>query len=250
MGNDPLMNQFPALFELDANKDCKISDRLSINGGGSRYVWQWRRPLGEGQETIEMIGLCSLLHSVELKKEKDRWAWTGSSDKQFNVGAVKWLLNKNIGYNEGNHPGWCKWLPSKCNVFIWRAGLDKLATMDALKRRNIDRGDSNCVLCGEGEESMEHLFTSCCFAAMLCPIISLWCKILNIFAFSVNDLLDTHEHIGLKGIKKEVVQGIIRIGCWSIWKARNEARFNNKIIKLEGIIREIKTVGFLWFNSR
>ncbi|KAJ0896018.1 putative reverse transcriptase zinc-binding domain-containing protein [Helianthus annuus] len=145
-------------------------------------------------------------------------------------------------------PDWCKWLPSKCNVFTWRMGLDRLATM--LKRRNIDRGDPSCVLCGEGEELVEHLFTSCSIVSMLWPIISMWCKIPNILTFSVKDLPESHEHVGLKGNKKMVVQGIIKIGCWSIWKAMNDARFNNKVVKLEGIIREIKTVGFLWLNSR
>ncbi|XP_022031399.1 uncharacterized protein LOC110932365 [Helianthus annuus] len=122
--------------------------------------------------------------------------------------------------------------------------------MDGLFKRNIVRGDISCVLCAEGDETAEHLFTSYRVASTLWPIISLWCKISVILAFSVKDLLETHESIGLKGKKKEVIQGIIRIGCWSIWKARNEAKFNNKETKIEGIIREIMTVGFIWLSSR
>ncbi|XP_021995203.1 uncharacterized protein LOC110892342 [Helianthus annuus] len=122
--------------------------------------------------------------------------------------------------------------------------------MDTLKKRNIDRGDQTCVLCGDCDETVEHLFTSCSLSSMVWSIISSWCKIPVIWAFSVKDLLESHEFSGLNGKKKEIVQGIIIFGCWSIWKARNDFRFNDKPVKLEDIIRDIKSYGFFWFNAR
>ncbi|XP_022019760.1 uncharacterized protein LOC110919816 [Helianthus annuus] len=235
----PLSLRFPALFDLEMKKDCKIADRIVISGGISRFSWQWKRPLEAGQEVDEMIDLCRLLINFELKEEVDKWVWTGSVDNLFSVGSVKELLTKNIDSQGIYIPSRCRWIPRKCNVF-----------MDALKKRNIDRGDQTCVLCGEVDETVEHLFTSCNIASTVWSIVSMWCKIPMIWAFSVRDLLESHENIDLKGKKKQVIQGIIRIGCWSIWKARNESRFNNNPVKLEVIIREIKSVGFLWLNSR
>ncbi|XP_022041861.1 uncharacterized protein LOC110944507 [Helianthus annuus] len=223
-------------------KDCKMVDRIANFGGNSRFCLQWKRPLEAGQEVDEMIGLCSLLINFELKDDIDKWVWTGSVDKQFSVGSVKELLTKILGSQGIYIPSRCRWVPRKCNVFIWRLSMDRLASKDALKKRNIDRGDQVCVLCDEEDETVEHLFTSCYIALTLWSIVSMWCKIPLILAFSVRDLLESHENIGLKGKKKEVIQGIVRVGCWSNWKARNEARFNNKPAKLEGIIREIKSI--------
>ncbi|KAJ0935989.1 putative reverse transcriptase zinc-binding domain-containing protein [Helianthus annuus] len=182
-----------------------------------------------------MIGLCSLLINFELKKDIDKWIWSESADNQFSVGSAKELLTKNLGSQRIYIPSRCRWVPRKCNIFI-RLGLDKLASMDALKKRNIDRGDKVCVHCGEEDETVEHLFTSCYIALTIWSMVSMWCKIPLILAFLVRDLLESHENIGLKGKKKEVIQGIIRIGCWSIWKARNEARFNNNPANWRGLL--------------
>ncbi|XP_022004462.1 uncharacterized protein LOC110902028 [Helianthus annuus] len=122
--------------------------------------------------------------------------------------------------------------------------------MDALKKRNIDKGDGTCVLCGDQDESVEHLFTACGVASTIWSVVSLWCKIPHILAFSVKDLLEAHEVGSLKGRKKDLIQGIVRIGCWCIWKARNEVKFNNKEVKIEGIVRELKSLGFFWYNAR
>ncbi|MFS7898995.1 putative reverse transcriptase zinc-binding domain-containing protein [Helianthus anomalus] len=120
-------------------------------------------------------------------------------------------------------PSRCKWIPRKCSVFIWRLGMNKLATMDALKKRNMDNGDGACVLCGDHEETVEHLFTACGVASTIWSVVSR---------------------------KKDVIQGIVRIGCWCIWKSRNDIKFNNKEVKIEGIVREIKSFGLFWYNAR
>ncbi|MFS7974589.1 putative reverse transcriptase zinc-binding domain-containing protein [Helianthus anomalus] len=147
------------------------------------------------------------------------------------------MLTRNNNLQGNYVPSSCRWLPRKCSVFVWRLGLNKLATMDSLMKRNIVRGNQNCVFCLEAEETSVHLFTSCNLSSTVWSLVSLWCKIPFIWAFSVKDLLESHDFIGLSGKKKDMVQGIIRIGCWSIWKARNEVRFNNKNVKLEDIIR-------------
>ncbi|XP_022040479.1 uncharacterized protein LOC110943029 [Helianthus annuus] len=128
--------------------------------------------------------------------------------------------------------------------------MNRIATVDALNRRNIGVGSSACGLCEEDEESVEHLFTSCYFASMLWTLISNWCKCLPMVVFSFRGLIEIHNHVGLDGKKKKVLKGLVRIGCWSIWKMRNNARFENKEVKLEYIFGEVKKIGFLWFKSR
>ncbi|KAJ0878040.1 putative reverse transcriptase zinc-binding domain-containing protein [Helianthus annuus] len=245
----PLKHRFPSLFELETKKECRVIERIN-NSGNSRFSWKWRRVITAGQEVDDLIGLCSLLFNVSLIDVPDKWVWDGSADRLFSVSSIKASLSNKFNPQWNYVPSLCKWLPRKYNVFIWRLGVNKLATMDALKSRNIDRGDQTCVLCGECDETAEHLFSSCSFSSTVWALISLWCKIPCIWAFSVKDLLESHEFAGISGRKKDIIQGVIRIGCWVIWKSRNEARFNNKPVKMEEVIREIKSFGFFWFNAR
>ena len=128
--------------------------------------------------------------------------------------------------------------------------MGRIPTADALRRRNIQVRDASCQLCGEVEESVDHLFTGCIFATVLWQHISSWCKVQNLFAFSFKDLLEAHNYVGLSGRTKDIFYGIIIIGCWSIWKARNNTKFQLKKAKMEEVIGEVKALGFLWAKNR
>ncbi|KAJ0620843.1 hypothetical protein HanIR_Chr01g0001991 [Helianthus annuus] len=110
--------------------------------------------------------------------------------------------------------------------------------------------DVSCPLCNFGDESVDHLFTSCFVAAAVWQFISTWCKRPNIFAFSYKDLQELHLSAGLSEASKDAFQGIIIIVCWRIWKARNELKFAGKSLKIENITSEIKALNFLWFSNR
>lgn len=104
------------------------------------------------------------------------------------------------------------------------------------------------MLCKEGEETVEHLLRSCIVAAKVWQNLSLWTKVNRFFFFNVSDLLELHEHVAVGGKNKEALKGLIMVTSWCIWKARNEARFSNIEVNVEGIMQSIKTLGFLWYK--
>ncbi|KAM0044311.1 putative reverse transcriptase zinc-binding domain-containing protein [Helianthus debilis subsp. tardiflorus] len=194
-----------------------------------------------------------MLLQVSLNQNSDKWFWLDSEDGEqevFSVKSVRSLLDKSRITTDNYVPERCKWIPTKCNLFIWRADMYRIATVDALIKRNIDVGSPICRLCGDGDENVEHLFTSCFFASMLWSWIGNWCKCRPLVVFFFRDLIEVHNHAGLDEKKKKVLKGLIRIRCWSIWRSRNEARFKNKEAKLEFIIGEVKKLGFLWYKTR
>ncbi|MFS7989163.1 putative reverse transcriptase zinc-binding domain-containing protein [Helianthus anomalus] len=128
--------------------------------------------------------------------------------------------------------------------------MNRIATVEALFKRNIDVGSLVCGLCGDGDETVEHLFTTCYYASMLWSWLGSWCKCQPLVVFTFRDLLEIHNHVGLTGMKKEAFKGLIRIGCWAIWRMRNEARFNSKEAKIEYICGEVRKLGYLWFKTR
>ncbi|KAJ0946243.1 putative reverse transcriptase zinc-binding domain-containing protein [Helianthus annuus] len=140
-----------------------------------------------------------LLASVSLGPSTDNWSWIGGFSGDFSVKAVRNLLS--TGYDTSHRfvYNWCNWIPKKINIFAWRSELNSIPTGVALRNRNVPITDVSCPLCNFGDESVDHLFTSCFVAAAVWQFISTWCKGPNIFAFSFSfkDLLELHLSAGL-----------------------------------------------------
>ncbi|XP_076881447.1 uncharacterized protein LOC143529564 [Bidens hawaiensis] len=128
--------------------------------------------------------------------------------------------------------------------------MGRIPTWEALKQRNIRIMDSVCVIREIGIESVDHITTGCLVAAVVWEHVSRWCKIPPIFGFSVRDLLELYKTIEIGETKKEALHGIVIMACWRIRKAGNEKVFNSKVVNLEEIIGDIKSLGFLWFKNK
>jgi hypothetical protein len=109
---------------------------------------------------------------------------------------------------------------------MWLLSNDAILTKDNMIKRNWV-GDPDCYFC-DCTESTEHLFFKCSVTKVV------WaCVARCIGAFDIpGNLNQCWEWLDkwLPRGKKFHVCGIAAI-CWAIWKARNNACFNNKIIK-------------------
>ncbi|XP_022003039.1 uncharacterized protein LOC110900460 [Helianthus annuus] len=190
------------------------------------------------------------MESVKLSVSKDRWEWRGGRDKVFSVGSVKNFLRSNVDYSNNYVFKWSKWVPKKVSILVWRAQMGRIATLDALIKRNCFNGENRCVMCGDGSETADHLFCSCEVASEVWYRISRWVHIGPIYAFSLNDLLEVHEFSGLGPKAKDILKGIIMISWWCIWRARNERRFSDKHKSADSIVQDIKSLSYLWYSNR
>ncbi|MFS8006042.1 putative reverse transcriptase zinc-binding domain-containing protein [Helianthus anomalus] len=249
-GDSPLKNVFPALFRLESDKFCWVRDRFDGVSSSFSGRWNWSRPLASVIENTELSSLVSLLSGKVVSSFRDSWVWVGGKNGEFSVSEVKHFLKSGSDFSSYFRFIWSKWVPKKCNILLWRAEMGRIATTDALIKRNCFSGNNVCSLCEDGEESAEHLFCSCVVAANIWYLISRWCRISTIFAFCIRDLTAVHEHSGLHRVAKEALHGIILTGCWCIWKARNEKRFNNNRKAILDIFQDIKSLSFLWYRNR
>ncbi|KAJ0837013.1 putative reverse transcriptase zinc-binding domain-containing protein [Helianthus annuus] len=242
--DSPLREVYPNLFALEMVKTCCVSDR--IHG-----IWMWKHDPDCPAEVIELNALLSDLSSITLNSGPDSWKWLADRSGLFSVCSVRRFIDSRaVDSNNIFILDWCKWIPFKCDVFVWRAEMGRIPTTDALRKRGINVGEELCPLCRSEEESSDHLFTSCMISAVLWQKVSSWCRVPPIFAFSVRDLLVLHKSGPLKAKERLVFQGIIRVACWCLWLARNNARFLGKEVKVEAIFSEVRFLGFLWFKHR
>ncbi|KAJ0799575.1 uncharacterized protein LOC110922700 [Helianthus annuus] len=181
---------------------------------------------------------------MALAEVNDKWVWIETNLYEFLICTVKRMLSKRNDYCGNYVLEWCKWLPLKCIVFVWRAEMEKNATGAACIDLNINVEVSNCPFCDYSDETVSHLFCSCMIASTIWLHISRWCKIALFVVSSVRDILELQNLMRLTGLVKNVFHGILIVGCWCLWRARNSLRFENKEVQVEEIIREIKSLGY------
>ncbi|MFS7935790.1 putative reverse transcriptase zinc-binding domain-containing protein [Helianthus anomalus] len=202
------------------------------------------------QEIGETIECPNLLSGVALSRLVDSWDCNLGPDNIFSVAAVKLWMDIARVVVEGFCFTWCKWLPSQCNIFMWRVVYDRISTKVALRRRNIHVVDEKCVFCDEDEETKNHIFSAYSFIVGVWQGISNWCGTPQIFVFSARDIPELHKFFGGSSVKIKVFYGIAIITCWRIWKARNERVFSNRCLNVLEIVSGVKALGFLWYRNR
>ncbi|XP_022008070.1 uncharacterized protein LOC110907385 [Helianthus annuus] len=187
---------------------------------------------------------------VRLNHRNDSWRWNTGSNVMYTVKeARKWLRNDE-GEVDGYKYKWCKWIPSKCNVFTWRTNLDRIPTASALAHRNVNIGDGLCRLCGEVDETTDHIFTACRISNGLWLGVASWLKIPPMIIFSVKDILSLVDFMPTVSSRKGIIYGILVIVCWKIWVTRNEIIFKQGSANVTKMLSDVKAISFLWFNSR
>ncbi|KAJ0805636.1 putative RNA-directed DNA polymerase [Helianthus annuus] len=248
--DEPLKLAFPELYNIEAEKRTSVANRINAQNSEDRYSWSWVNDILEPAVTTKLVQLEALLNNVQFTSGIDRWKWSSAEDGSFSVKSVKQLLIGNQLQGDTFVMDWCAWVPAKVNIHSWRLELDKVATAEALRRRNVDINDTGCPLCHSDEETVDHLFIACFISSIVWNGISNWCCIPNIYAFSIRDLLTYHIDSGLSEKKKEAIYGIIMITCWVIWRTRNKVKFSLGSVCINSIISEIKALSYFWFSNR
>ncbi|XP_022019589.1 uncharacterized protein LOC110919632 [Helianthus annuus] len=244
----PLKQRFPSLFRLESDYWCVLADRIETQNDGNLSTWDWKRYPTTEQEMIEVVECQRLITGTRLSQAEDSWVWSIGDSKDYLVKEVEdWL--KSTGSEEVSKLfEWCKWIPSKCNIFMWRALLDRIPTRCALRRRNISTGHSCCVFCEDVDVTADHLFTVCRFADGVWNGIVSWCRLPPMIMFSVDDIPKIVDQMGGSKSRRSIVYGIFIITCWRIWKARNEKVFFNITRSVSHVVSDVKSLSFLWYR--
>ena len=130
---------------------------------------------------------------------------------------------------------WRTKAPSKAAFFVWSASLEKILTLDNLRRRQVIMVN-RCCPCKLDGESVDHLLLHCEVAR------SLWNTIMSHFGLSwvmPNSVLDLMACWWSTGNSRSAVAWKMVPLClmWCIWRERNNRDFDN----LERTMEELKS---------
>ncbi|KAJ0495937.1 putative reverse transcriptase zinc-binding domain-containing protein [Helianthus annuus] len=245
-----LQGKFPCLFSLEESKNAVVADRIKMVNGAVVLNFSWVRQPESQDEMVELQELSQLMSSVVGGHGADRWRWELDNSGRFSVKSLKSWLQCARFSDIGNEFVWNNWLPLKVNFLAWRLSLERLPTLAALARRNAWSGQTECRVCNQLEENVDHLFIGCELAQTIWNFVSTWCKVSNIYAFRVKDLLNWHKNVKGNLRWRKLIYAVMQVALWVIWQNRNKLIFQEKEIRVDRLKEEIKQLGFLWIGSR
>jgi hypothetical protein len=115
----------------------------------------------------------------------------------------------------------------KITLFLWLVSHSSILTRDNLLKRGFV-GPSLCILCGEAEETMNHLLNSCPYTAQIWDQAALIMRTSDRHRDSILDTItnwrDQDFHSPLLNRIWQLLPGFI---LWQTWKERNRRLFRS-----------------------
>jgi hypothetical protein len=102
-----------------------------------------------------------VLHSIIVRRgSEDRLWWVSPNKGLFTVGSFFSSLACSVGSYFPWKSVWWTWAPSRTAFFVWSVTLDKILTMDNLRKKHVILLD-RCCMCRRNGESVDHLLLYC-----------------------------------------------------------------------------------------
>lgn len=145
---------------------------------------------------------------------------------------------------ERPHVGWNKMLyhnaaPSKFVFISWLLLHRGLATCDYLQKIGI-MVDTECCLCGQEDESLEHLFFSCQYSGELWEQLTSWCKVARRRQSWDLEKLYLIQQCRSKSSKQTMYRSVVTVTVYLVWKERNARRMKGEHRRVEDLIQQGK----------
>ncbi|KAM6551713.1 hypothetical protein CsatB_001521 [Cannabis sativa] len=178
---------------------------------------------------------------VYLKEQS--WAWkkiVAVKNKFQQKGDMESFVQQRYRVKQGyfdlfpEHPKlpWCNlvWdrlIIPKHRFILWLVFWKRLNTKERVSKYNPTI-DTTCVLCGKGDENIEHLFFPCEYSAECLQAIKVslqW----NTQAADIPKLLHIcHKTKRFSAVKKSMINTMLASLVYHIWKIRNDILWNQQ----------------------
>ncbi|GJV12654.1 RNA-directed DNA polymerase, eukaryota, reverse transcriptase zinc-binding domain protein [Tanacetum coccineum] len=142
LGDAPLCSRFNRLFRLEKNKNFLVRDRI-VNG---LWAWDWHHPVNGGRALVDLNNLLIDIGSLNVEVDRDCVISSLSIDGSYLVSFIRKHIDNCMIANSLLSTRWCKIIPRKVNIFMWRLLLDRLPHRLNISSRGLDIDSILCPL--------------------------------------------------------------------------------------------------------
>ncbi|XP_062089424.1 uncharacterized protein LOC133795956 [Humulus lupulus] len=185
--------------------------------------WQWRK----------IVAVKNKLKSV--------FTFQSFCEFDYSINKVYWKLKR---YDYSVKLSWTRVVWSEENIpkhsfIIWLAYINRLRTRRRLYQFGVIE-DSSCLICGQGEEDINHIFFCCYYSRNCLTQILNWLG-WHINASHLNGLIRWLTNAkGISQTRKGVFSMALAALVYQIWKVRNIVLWEYKVVNLQCTVRHIK----------
>nr|GEV29925.1 RNA-directed DNA polymerase, eukaryota [Tanacetum cinerariifolium] len=212
-----MLQEFKSMFEKQAGVE-----HIGCWEENSQVTQSFRREPRGGIELQQLTDLATLLDAVILNNSKDRWYCDLSGDGEFWVKELRNFIDDK----------------------------DCLPTRTNLEHRGVDLLSSNCPICHDFDEDINHSLFRCDLAQCVLRRVCRWW---NFDPQEWSTFLEWQTwflSLRLASKNKVLLEGVFYIACWSIWRFRNHCVFDDHPLRCSTIFDDIILHSFNWFHSR
>ncbi|PWA89421.1 reverse transcriptase domain, Reverse transcriptase zinc-binding domain protein [Artemisia annua] len=224
----------------DENKDCFVRDRWQ-NG----WVWCWTRNFHGGVTGSQLDLLISMLENVQLSEGQDAWQWSLIGSNIFTVKDIRIFIDSISLPESPFETRWCRFIPRKINILVWRILRDRIPTRWNLSRKGFEVPSLLCPLCNTSPETSSHLFWSCNLAISVWRLVFKWMDLPLPDSDSLNGVFGWLDHARLNSASKSTLHSILGVVVWTLWQFRNNKIFGDKKMLQKDLLDQIVDVSFL-----
>jgi hypothetical protein len=217
-GHSPLKDKFPGLFEICNDQDITVAKAASKS-----WRLSFRRWLSVDQQN-QMRDLNNILCTVALSSDKDKPIWKWTKNGKFSVKSMYKHLCSN-GLDRSFKHLWKAKIPLKIKVWLWLIWHNAIASKDNMIKRGWG-GNTKCQFCDQ-EETILHMFFTCAAAKFVWSCVAKSIGAPNRPA-SFTQFFWWFPNF-FPASRNVQIAGVAAI-CWAIWKLRNKACFEGKLI--------------------
>nr|XP_043621261.1 uncharacterized protein LOC122592993 [Erigeron canadensis] len=209
-----------------------------------------KSPIGDGVQDSQLNQLHDLIKQVTITSAPNRWRWYLQDMDEFSVKGLRSHIDCLFLSSHYLATSWNKIMPRKVNIHAWRVVKDRIPTRFNLWFRGVHHNSLICPTCGNGIETIFHVFSECYMAKRVWYSIRKWLSLDIPLHYDPVNLLSYVENMDKAKAIKEFVIIIIFNVWWELWKFRNDIVFNpskkRDVILVDAIINS----SFFWFRNR
>ncbi|XP_057780066.1 uncharacterized protein LOC130998670 [Salvia miltiorrhiza] len=255
IGESNLSEIFPRLCRLSTNQNGSISSMGEWREGNWVWNFNWSRELWD-REKEQVQCLENMISQIRIEEGKtDKWRWKASKGDIFSVKSAYRAISTdgshspNRGFETELSSIWKAPAPPKVITTAWKVLRGKLATCDNLLKRKvvIQHQEALCVLCKTTTETVDHLFFSCEKSYQLWSGLVAWLGKKTTLQCKVKDHFNAFINLGCKK-EKRFLLGVWAGAIWSIWKMRNECKFQQGEWNCYKVEAELKSRFWSWMT--
>jgi hypothetical protein len=218
-GSTPLKYKYPLLYNLCNEIDITVADAARRN-----WFFTYRRWLS-AELLVQDGEMRDKLNRIVLTQGNDSHVWDWTKNGQFTVKSVYKDLSR-AGIDRSFKHLWKAKIPLKIKVWLWLIWHNAIATKDTMLERGWT-GNPFCQFCRQ-KETILHLFFSCPAAKYVWSCVAKSIGVVTRPRNFSQFFWWFPRHIPAS--RNVQILGVAAI-CWTIWKLRNRACFEGKLIK-------------------